>query len=214
MWSNITQYLPTRSVASLALGTALALGAVGCTSPTDKPHDYGQERPDIYDLDARDKGLQSADVNMAADQMAADLLALPALNASREQWTIVVTPVKDNTIDRQGGPNYNIFIQALQDRIARGGQGRITLISNRDDFYDVRSRELESGGGGPDEFGQTGRTGPGGASEAINPDYALNGVIMDMPNRGTNYYQIEFRLQNLRNRTIPWTRVYPVKVAR
>ena len=37
---------------------------------------------------------------------------------------------------------------------------------------------------------------------------------MDLPNRGTNYYQIQFTLQDLHNRTIPWTRLYSVKVAR
>ena len=197
------------AVAPAVLSAAMLLGAGGCH--TDTPHDYGQQRPSVYDVDKRDRGLQSADVNMAADQMAADLLALPALNRSREQWTIVTTPVDDQTIDRRGRANYNIFIQALQDRIARQSEGRVTLIANRDKFYNTRSRELE--GGGPDEFGQTGGD-TGGAANAVSPDYELTGTIMDMPNRGTNYYQIQFQLNNIRNRTIPWTRVYPVKVAR
>ena len=187
----------------------LAAGVAGCY--TDKPHDVGQERPSIYDIDSRDRGLQSRDVNEAADQMAADLLALPALNRSKDQWTIVTTPVNDQTVDRQGRANYNIFVQALQDRLARLSEGRVTLIANRDEFYRQRSQELE--GGGVDEFGQTGGEAPRGA-DAVSPDYALDAVVMDMPNRGTNYYQIQFRLNNLRNRTIPWTRVYPVKVAR
>ena len=195
----------------LGAGVLAGVGAAGCAPPTDKPHDYGQQRPSIYDVDARDRGLQSKDVNEAADQMAADLLALPALNRSKAQWTIVTTPVDDQTIDHQGRANYNIFIQALQDRLARGSEGRVTLIANKQDFYKKRSDELE--GGGVDEFGQTG--GPTqGAADPVSPDYALDGVVMDMPNRGTNYYQIQFRLSNLRNRTIPWSRVYPVKVAR
>ena len=185
-------------------------GMAGC-APTDKPHDYGQQRPSVYDIDSRDRGLQSKDVNEAADQMAADLLALPALNRSKEQWTIVTTPVDDQTIDRQGRANYNIFIQGLQDRLARQSEGRVTLIANKQDFYKKRSDELE--GGGVDEFGQTGGPVQPGA-DPVSPDYSLDGVVMDMPNRGTNYYQIQFRLTNLRNRTIPWTRVYPVKVAR
>lgn len=191
------------------LSAGLLAGVAGCA--TDRPHDYGQERSSIYDLDSRDRGLQSKDVNEAADQMAADLLALPALNRSREQWTIVTTPVDDQTIDRRGRANYNIFIQALQDRLARLSEGRVTLIANRQDFYQKRSDELE--GGGPDEFGQTGGDRPA-AADAVSPDYSLDGVVMDMPNRATNYYQVQFRLTNLRNRTIPWTRVYPVRVAR
>jgi Peptidoglycan-synthase activator LpoB len=193
----------------LLSAAGLLAGVAGCH--TDRPHDYGQQRPSVYDLDSRDRGLQSKDANEAADQMAADLLSLPALNRSKDQWTIVTTPVDDQTIDRQGRANYNIFIQALQDRLARGSEGRVTLIANKQDFYKKRSDELEGGGG--DEFGQTGGDTPG-AGAAVSPDYSLDGVVMDMPNRGTNYYQIQFRLTNLRNRTIPWTRVYPVKVAR
>jgi hypothetical protein len=198
-----------QAMAKAALPAALVAGAAGCY--TDKPHGYGQERPSVYDIDNRDRGLQSKEVNESADQMAADLLSLPALNRSREQWTIVTTPVDDQTLDRHGRANYNIFIQALQDRLARQSEGRVTLIANRNDFYKKRSDELE--GGGRDEFGQTGGDTPG-AGDAISPDYSLDGVVMDMPNRGTNYYQIQFRLTNLRNRTIPWNRVYSVKVAR
>lgn len=203
--------MPSGRIGMTAASVFLAglAAATGCSS--DKPHDYGRERPSINEIDSRDRGLQSADVNHAADQMAADLLSDPQLNASRTQWTIVTTPATDRTLDRRGRINYDIFIQALQDRLARQGQGRITLIANRDQFYDLRNKERE--GGGRDEFGQTGGGTPAAAG-AVNPDYALTGVVMDMPNRGTNYYQIEFRVQDLRNRTIPWTRLYSVKVAR
>ena len=165
----------------------------------------------MYDLDARDSGLQSRDVNQAADQMAADLLALPALNRSPEQWTVVTGTVDDKTIDHQGHANYNIFVQALQDRLARQGNGRITLIANKARFYNQREQELE--GGGRDPFGQGGGGGSG-APDATNPNYILDAVVSDMPNRATNYYQIEFRVTNLRNRVIEFDRVYPVKVAR
>lgn len=48
---------------------------VGCHS--DRPHEYGQQRPPVDRLDERDSGLQSKDVVSASDQMAMDLLALP-----------------------------------------------------------------------------------------------------------------------------------------
>ena len=202
-----------RAWSRIAAGAILSAGAVvalaGCHS--DKPHDYGQQRPDVNDLDARDSGLQSRDVNQSADQMAAQLLGLPALNRSPEQWTIVTGTVDDKTIDRQGHANYNIFVQALQDRLARQGNGRVTLIANKARFYNQREQELE--GGGRDPFGQGGG-GSGGAPDATNPNYILDAVVTDMPNRGTNYYQIEFRVTNLRNRVIEFDRVYPVKVAR
>jgi hypothetical protein len=198
-----------RPAAGTILLAGVLVGLAGCNS--DKPHDYGQQRPDVNDLDARDHGLQSRDVNQAADQMAADLLSLPALNRSPEQWTIVTGKVDDQTIDRRGRANYNIFLQALQDRLARQGNGRVTLIANKARFYNQRDQELE--GGGRDPFGQGGGGGAA-APDATNPNYILDAVVMDMPNRGTNYYQIEFRVTNLRNRVIEFDRVYPVKVAR
>jgi hypothetical protein len=198
-----------RLAAGAVLSAGVFVGLAGCNS--DKPHDYGQQRPDVNDLDARDRGLQSRDVNQSADQMAADLLSTPALNRSPEQWTIVTGKVDDQTIDRRGRANYNIFLQALQDRLARQGNGRVTLIANKARFYNQRDQELE--GGGRDPFGQGGGGGAA-APDATNPNYILDAVVMDMPNRGTNYYQIEFRVTNLRNRVIEFDRVYPVKVAR
>ena len=177
----------------------------------DRPHDVGRQRPSVDDLDARDRGLQSRDVNEAADQMAADLLSDPELNRSREQWTIVVTGMDDKTRDRQFMTDYDIFLQALKARLARQGRGRVQLITNRDRFYNLRDRELE--GGGRDEFGQGGGGGRG-APQAVSPDYALTGVVRDLPRRGTIYYQMEFTVEDLHRRTTAWTGSYEVKVAR
>lgn len=198
----------TLRAAALLAGLA---GLAGCA--TDRPHDYGQQRPDIYDLDSRDGGLQSRDVNIAADQMAADLLADPELNRSREQWTLVVDRMDDQTVDRRARTDFDIFLQALRARLGKAGRGRVQLITNRDKFYDIRGRELEEGGGGGDRFGQTDGSTPRSA-EAVSPDFALTGVARDMPRRGTNYYQIDFTIVNLRNRTEAWTGMYPVKVQR
>ena len=196
----------------LAAGLLAGLaGLAGCA--TDRPHDYGQQRPDIYDLDSRDGGLQSRDVNIAADQMAAELLGDPELNRAREQWTLVVDRMDDKTVDRRARTDFDIFLQALRARLAKAGRGRVQLITNRDKFYDIRGRELEEGGGGGDRFGQTDGGGPR-AAEAVSPDFALTGVARDMPRRGTNYYQIDFTIVNLRNRTEAWTGMYPVKVER
>jgi hypothetical protein len=190
---------------------ALAAGLLGLAGCSDKPHDYGQERPSARDLDSRDKGLQSRDVNEAADRLAADLLAEPELNRSRDQWTIVVTNIDDKTRDRQFTTDYDIFLQALKARIAKQGKGRVTLITNRDKFYNLRDRELE--GGGRDAFGQGGG-GRAGAPQAVSPDFALTGVVRDLPRRGTIYYQMEFTVEDLHRRTTAWTGSYEVKVAR
>src|SRR4051794_26715414 len=81
-----------------ALAGFLSLAA-GCEH-SDKPHGYGQERPSVDDLDARDSGLQSRDINDAANQVAASLLATPELNASPQQWVVVLDSMEDHTRDR------------------------------------------------------------------------------------------------------------------
>jgi hypothetical protein len=140
-----------------------------------------------------------------------DLLSLPQLNESREQWTVVVDRVDDKTRDNMFRGDYNIFLQRLQTNLSRQGRGRVALIDKRDRFYDVRSRELESER--EDDFGQGGR-GPRRAPEAINPDYALRATAMDLPGRGTTYYNLQFDLVDLNSRQIVWTGDYEVRVAR
>jgi hypothetical protein len=189
------------------LPAALLLGAfvTGCG------HSYEDDRPPVDQLDRRDSGLQSKDVLQASDQLAMDLLSLPELGSSREKWTIVVDKVEDLTRDNQFRGDYNIFLQRLQTNLSRQGRGRVALIENRDRFYNIRGRELESER--EDDFGQGGR-GPRRAPEAINPDFALYAKAMDLPGRGTTYYNLQFTLVDLNSRVNVWSRDYEVKVAR
>src|ERR1035437_5520719 len=99
--------------------TAMCLGltsvaAIGCHS--DRPHEYGEQRPPVTDLAEDDRGLQSKDVVDASDQLAQDLLADPKLNASTTQWTMVVTGMENTTTDPRF--NYDIFTQRLKVSIA------------------------------------------------------------------------------------------------
>ena len=135
----------------------LAIVAGGC-GPS-----YNSQRPPVDQLDKRDRGLQSKDVIQASESLAADLLSLPQLNASREKWLIVVDQVEDKTRDNLFMGDFNIFLQRLQTNLFQQGSGRIALIDKRARFYDVRGRELESAG--DDRSGR-------GAPEAIDPDYA------------------------------------------
>src|SRR5687768_5245161 len=192
---------------SLPAGIVLALVAVGC-APS-----YENQRPPVDQLDKRDRGLQSKDVVQASDSLAMDLLRLPELNESRTQWTIVFDRVDDKTRDNIFGGDYNIFLQRLQTNVARQGKGRVAVIDKRDRFYDVRDRELERGGGG-DDFGQGSRGSGGGTSGAISPDFALRATAMDLPGRGTTYYNLQFDLVDLHTRQIVWTGDYEVRVAR
>jgi len=198
---------------TLGAGLGLAGLVAGC-GPS-----YDEQRPPVDQIDKRDSGLQSKDVLQASDKLANDLLSLPQLNESREQWTIVVDKVEDHTRDNQFSGDYNIFLQRLQTNLARQGHGRVTLVENRERFYGLRDRELEQGGGGGggDQFGQGGRGAGGGGSGApgaVSPDYSLWARAMDLPGRGTTYYNIQFSLVDLHTRVSVWTRDYEVKVMR
>jgi hypothetical protein len=197
---------------------SLALGmGVGCAD-TDRPTEYGRQRPPVDQLDRRDRGLQSPDVMKASDQIIQSLLALPELRQSSKQWTLVVSHVEDNTRDRKfKGIDYNIFLERLRANIAKQGRGQIRLIENKDRFYDVRNRELESEREGPgDEFGQGEgpRSGGGGAPGAVSPDFGLYLTANDMPNRGTTYYLLNFVVTNLHTREQVFVDDYEVKVSR
>jgi hypothetical protein len=171
----------------------------GCHS--DRPHEYGQERPPVDRLDPRDAGLQSKDVVSASDQMAMDLLTgVPELHTSTEKWLIVVTPVENYTSDNR--QNLNMFVDRLGVKLRQMGRRDIQLVENRDRFHDLQSRELEQGVG----------------SAGLNPNFALYAKISEMRNRGTSYYFMEFRLVALQDtpqhkaKELVWNNAYEVKV--
>jgi Peptidoglycan-synthase activator LpoB len=187
------------TVISLLLGGGLLALAGGCYH--DKPHEYGQQRPPVDELDRRDSGLQSKDVVQASDQMAMDLLADPNLNASHTQWVIVVDRVENKTINSRF--DLDIFIQRLKTQLFRQGKGRVQLVENREKLRELQARELE--------IERTdGQPGPKG----IQPDYSLYATISELPNRGTSYYLIDFKLTDLRTRQLAWVNAYEVKVER
>ena len=180
-----------------AVSLVLVTLAAGCGAPE-------QARQPVDELNPNDSGLQSRDVVGAADKISRDLLADPALNASSTAWTLVVSNMEDKTTDQVARINFDIFLQALKGNLAQKSGGRIQLIENKQQFHDIRNRELETNS--PDQGSI--------APQAISPDYALYGTAMDLPNRATNFYQIEFKVVNLHNRTIAFDRLYQVKVAR
>jgi hypothetical protein len=209
---NGSSKMNTMTRLSFAGALMIGLGAfAGCHH--DKPHEYGRQRPPVEDLDPRDRDLQSKDVVSASDQMAQSLLAHPELNAAGDRWTLVVTDVENRSTNRRF--DMNIFLERLKVNLARHGRGRVQLIENRDKYRELQSRELEGGGTG-DEFGQGGggggRVAPG--PRGRQPEYALHAKITDLPNRGTNYYLIDFSVTGLNTRDIVWADMYEVKVER
>ena len=195
--------MTTRSRRSF-LATALLSGAAFMfTAPGCGPS-YQSQRPPVDELDKRDRGLQSKDVLAASDKMAMELLALPELNASKEQWTIVVDRMEDNTSGRDFHGTYDIFLARLQTNLSKQGRGRIQLIENKQRYNELRARELEHES---DQFGQ-------GGGESVQPDYSLVGKVSDLPNRGTNYYYMQFTVVDMKRRTRVWDGAYEVKVSR
>jgi len=194
--------------AKLLLGIGLLSFLVGgCTR--DIPNDYGDQRRPVDQIDPRDNGLQSKDVVSASDLMARDLLADEGLRRANAQWVMVVDRFEDHTLDRHFNVNYDIFIERLRTNIGQFGKGSVTLVENKVKLNQLRNKELDSSRG--DEFGQgSGGGGPG----RLQPDFALYGKAFDLPNRGTNYYLLEFTVVSLRSGTQVWTNKYEVKAAR
>ena len=193
---------------SLTLAAVVGTGTIAC-----KSHRYEDQRPPVDQLDRRDRGLQSKDVVDASDQMTMDLLAIPELQASDRAWTVVFTGVRNQTTTAP--QNLDIFTQRLRSNVGQQGRGRIRLIANREQYRELQSREIERPSEREDEFGQGGgqrRPAPGAAG--VQPDFALDATARDLPNRGTNYYNIEFVLTDLRTREIVWNNAYEVRVAR
>ena len=189
-----TLYKPFLSISLLA---ALA----GCQS--DRPHDYGEQRPDVDSLHPDDRGVQSKDLVQATDEATMDLLALPALNDSRTRWTIVSTYMDNDTTARH--QRYDIFINSLKTKIFRQGQGRVQLIEQRERFRDLQAHELE-----PTGDPHTTPPGPAGAQ----PQFALYGRVEELPNRATSTFRFEFNLTDLRSGETVWSKDYLTKAER
>lgn len=187
------------------LSAALLLAAtVGCYN--DRPHDYGQERPPVTDLDSRDSGLQSKDVVDSSDQVVRYLLSLPEFNGPTRQ-TVVVTGVENRTTNPYF--NYDIFLQRLRSNIGMYGRDRIFMVENRDRLNALRNRELDRE---RDDFQQG--DGTGNAMSRVQPDWGIYAVFSDLPNRGTTYYLANYTITNLRTGEEIPLKPYEVKVAR
>jgi hypothetical protein len=149
----------------------------------DRPHEYGKQRPPVDQIDPRDGGLQSKDLVTATDQLAMDLLALPELNEANRRWTMVVTGVENYTTDPRF--DYQIFIERLRTNLSKLGRDRIALIENKDRLRDIQQSERDDIPKGQ------------GSGDEVQPDFALYGKILELPNRATSYYQCQFDVTDL-----------------
>jgi hypothetical protein len=83
----------------------------------------------------------------------------------------------------------------------------VQLIENRAKFNELKSKEVDPE---RDDFGQGGVQ----SSKAVQPDFGLYGKVMEMPNRATSYFLIQFAMTNLKTREQVWVNDYEVKVLR
>jgi hypothetical protein len=170
---------------------ALAAGAFvtgGCSSDY-KPDSYNRQRPDVTQLDPEDRGLQSPEVIEASEKVANKILSLRQVNQSPRRLTVVFTELQDLTRSRQF--DYNIFLERLKTEIAEKGGDRIAIVTNRETFYRTRNQELDAPRGEREDRPP--------AANRVQPDFALNGKVMDLVNRGTAFYQFTFSLTDIRS---------------
>jgi hypothetical protein len=186
-----------RFAVTAVLSAGLVMGILGCHQ--DRPHDVGEARPDVDSLRHGDRGLQSKDVVAASEQMSRDILASDPVRASPNQLAIVADRFEDQTVERSWAVNYDIFLARLKSNLGIYGKGQITLIENRAKLNALRSRERDDAPG---------------TMTRVQPDYAMHGKVYDLPNRGTNYYLLEFDLTDLKSGIVVWTNRYEVKVKR
>src|SRR4051812_29151543 len=186
--------LPRKSLAAIALASIAALA--GCSSD-HKPDEYHRMRPEVSEISTRDRGLQSSEVVEASEKLAAEILALPEVNQSSRRMTVVFTNLEDLTRRRQF--DYNIFLERLKTEISYKGRDRIAIVTNRDTFYHTRNAELDPAPGSRerDDYGRRGTVAP--PANRVQPDFSLQGKVMDLPNRGTDYYLFTFSLADIRS---------------
>jgi hypothetical protein len=185
-----------KSVAVIGLAALATL--TGCSS--NKPEGYHKERPAVDELHSRDRGLQSSEVVEASDLLVQKILALPEVQQAPRRMTVVFDRLDDQTRSRQF--NYDIFLERLKTNIAEQGRTQIAIVSNKQNYYGVRSREIDGAGGGVasrerDDAGH-GNGRAAAPTNRVQADYALTGKVMELPNRGTNYYLFTFTLADIR----------------
>jgi hypothetical protein len=152
--------------------------------------------------------LISTDLVAMTDQMASSLATDPRVNqeiATRGPLTIVCEPVENELtgeiIPRGQAEAYTARIRSL---LSQKAPDRFVWVMNRDEFYDLRSQELQGVSLGP-------------APEAVSPQYALHAVFQSLTQEDSehrsSYYLCAYSLTDLDNRTVLWSGKYEVKKA-
>jgi len=173
-------------VAALLVGGILA----GCTSAVQSGHNTL---------------LDSVDLQQMTDQMARSIAADPRVHEaiSREgALKIVVQPVENQmtaeVLPRGQAEAFTARVRAL---LSQRNPAQFVWVLNRDDFYDLRKKELDV------------PLGP--APEAVNPEYALTAVFTTLTHETSasrsDFYVCNYQLSNLQTRNVLWSDSYKVR---
>ena len=168
----------------------LALVASGCASATQAGHNTL---------------LDSVDLVQMTDQMARSIVADPRVEqaiAEHGSLKVVVEPVENRltaeVLPRGQAEAFTARVRAL---LSQKAADKFTWVLNKDEFYDLRGKELD--------------VALGPAPEAVNPDYALTAIfssLSDESSKGrTDFYLCRYELSNLQTRNVLWSDSYKVK---
>lgn len=208
MMRRIT-HQPCLSILLLGL-LALTLGQTGCNStPRNEGESSGRMDP-TSDADSESGGrdLRSADLVAATDRMAEDMARRLDINNRASPPKIFVGEIENRTSSPE--QNYQVFLQRLRAQLnSSGARHGMVFIRERGFVEDQRNREY-----GNDDASST------AAAYKSNADYVLTCEVFDLPNRGTNYFLLDYQLVQLRDATsgpdvgagvIVWENKYEVK---
>ena len=173
------------------LASLVAIILSGCTSAVQSGHNTL---------------LDSVDLVQMTDQMARSIVADKRVQEAIHRdgsLKVVVQPVENRltaeVLPRGEAEAFTARVRAL---LSKHDPNQFTWVLNRDEFYDLRAKELEGVPLGP-------------APEAVNPQYALTAVFSSLSDessqRRTDFYVCTYELSDLQSRGVIWTDSYKVK---
>ena len=163
---------------------------IGCTSAVQSGHNTL---------------LSGVDLVQMTDQMARSIVADPRVQeaiAKDGPLKVVVQPVENQltaeVLPRGQSEAFTARVRAL---LSERQPGQFVWILNREEFYDLRGKELEV------------PLGP--APDAVNPQYALTAVFSSLTQETSkgrsDFYVCRYELSNLQSRAVLWSDTYKVK---
>jgi peptidoglycan-synthase activator LpoB len=151
--------------------------------------------------------LNGVDLEQMTDKMARGIVGdaqVQAAIAKEGSLKVVVQPVENQlTAEILPRGQAEAFTARVRVLLSQHNSQQFQWILNRDDFYDLRGKELN--------------VSLGPAPDAINPQYALTAVFSSLTKEDSkgrsDFYVCRYELSNLQTRTVLWSDSYKVKKA-